>query len=156
MGATATHRYTDRGLGSNKERVMKISATCVSIVTLVLATACGASEDSDTYGIDLANGESSATEEAAAMEGNLETLHRFEVQGTTYAYLRDGDDVMLQVQSSRTAPRLSVQTETGAAPTLLEVFNALQPGVEPHPALLAAHRESAPVLGRSNDAVLRS
>src|SRR5688572_6656335 len=141
---------------------MKISATCVSVVSLILATACGAAEQGSLHDLEGAEGEWAANEAAAdALEqeaggGSPEALHRFEVQGTQYSYLRDGDGVLLHVQTSRTAPRLQVQTETSEAPTLLEIFNALQPGVEPHPALLAAHLESAPLLGRADDRVLAS
>jgi hypothetical protein len=139
---------------------MKINTSHVGIVTLVLASACGASEQSSGgwSDVDGAEGATASEDEVEgdAVEGSLQTLHQFEVQGTTYAYLRDGDDVLLHVSSSRTAPRIHVETEAGAEPTFLEIFNALQPGVEPHEALLAAHRESALSQGRGSDAALPS
>jgi hypothetical protein len=132
---------------------MKLSANCVSIVTFIVASACGAPEDG-TYIGDVATDDTQASDEAAESAGNLETLHRFEVQGATYTYLGDGDAVLLHVQAPRTAPQVRVLTETGEQPTLLEGFSALQPGVVAHPALVAAHRESALLLGRENDTVL--
>jgi hypothetical protein len=135
---------------------MKISATCISIVTLVLASACGVSEEGSGSWSDVDEPEAAAASEEESEVSSLETLHQFEVQGTTYRYLRDGDDLLLSVQTSRKAPRVRVQTETGAEPTFLEIFNALQPGVRPHEALVAAHRQSAVLQGRTSDAALPS
>jgi hypothetical protein len=133
---------------------MKLSATCVSIVALALASACGASEDG-TYIDDIHGDDTAAPDGAAeAAEGNLETLHRFEVQGATYTYLGDGEAVLLHVERPRTAPVARIVTETGEQPTLLETFSALQPGVVAHPELVAAHRESTLLLGREDDTVL--
>jgi hypothetical protein len=135
---------------------MKISATCISIVTLVLASACGVSEEGSGSWAEVEGSEGSAASEEASVETDLETIHQFEVQGTTYRYLRDGDDLLLSVQTSRTAPRIRVQTETGAEPTFLELFHALQPGVEPHEALVAAHHQSTRAQGRESDIALLS
>lgn len=135
---------------------MKISTTCIGIMTLVLASACGASEEGSLAWDDVDGSEEAVANEGESGEGQLEAIHQFEVEGTTYRFLRDGEDVMLNVSSSRSTPRVQVETATGAEPTFLEIFNALQPGVEPHEALVAAHRESTLLLGRESDAVLPS
>lgn len=127
---------------------MKISKTCIGILALV-GSACGSPD-----GLDSSPAEESLAGTEAEDGATLETLHHFEVQGSTYTYLSDGDDVLLSVRTSRSARRLEVETSTGAAPTFLELFNALQPGVEPHELLVASHRDSARLLGRANDSVL--
>lgn len=132
---------------------MKISATWISIVAFAVGTACSAAEgELEAPGEDTA-GEAAASEPGSD-EAALEALHQFEVQGSTYTYLHDGQEVLLQVSTSRSAPRLQVETAGGAEPTLLELFHALQPGAEPHPLLVAAHLESAPLLGRPDTSVL--
>src|SRR5688572_27254719 len=71
---------------------MKISANCIGILALVVGSACGAAEAS----LDSA-GELPPSEEDTANEGGdsaaLETLHHFELQGSTYRYLSAGGDV---------------------------------------------------------------
>ncbi|MEY4545278.1 MAG: hypothetical protein RL685_1473 [Pseudomonadota bacterium] len=135
---------------------MKSSTTCISIMTLVLASACGASEEGNRTWSDVDGVDGAVDSEGVSVNVGLETIHQFEVEGTAYSFLRNGDDVMLNVQTSRTAPRIRVQTETGAEPSFLEIFHALQPGLEPNEVLVTAHRESAQLMGREDDAVLAS
>lgn len=142
---------------------MRISAIGISVVTLAFASACGVADDGSQSSNDapwiegapaMAGDEGEVVDEGETIEGDVQTLHQFDVQGTTFTYLLDGEDVMLHVRTSKTAPRFSVQTATGAEPTLLEIFDALQPGAEPHEALVASHLEAVEALGREGAAVL--
>lgn len=141
---------------------MRISAIGISVVTLVFASACGVADDGSQSSNEAPWLEGTpaiaeeSVDEGETVEGDVQALHQFDVQGTTYTYLLDGEDVMLHVRTSKTAPRVSVQTATGAEPTFLEIFNALQPGAEPHEALVASHREAVEALGREGAAVLPS
>lgn len=141
---------------------MTNSAIGFGVVTLILANACGVAEtgsqswNDDPWLEEAAPLAGEPADEGEIVEGEARPLHQVEVQGTTFTYLLDGEDVMLHVRTSRTAPRVSVQTATGEEPTFLEIFNALQPGAEPHEALVASHLESVVALGREGAVVLPS
>lgn len=142
---------------------MKNRAICISVLAFAAGSGCSAAEGELGGSGELSHVQSPGSEdtpsegavpERSAASAALEELHRFEVQGSTYTYLHDGADVLLNVRTSRRAARLHVETASGVEPTLLELFNALQPGVEPHQLLVASHRQSVPVLGRADASVL--
>ncbi len=141
---------------------MRISAIRISVVTLIFASACGVADENAQSSNDAPWSEGApaiageSVDQGEIVEADVRTLHQFDVQGTTFTYLLEGEDVMLHVRTSKAAPRVSVQTATGEEPTLLEIFNALQPGAEPHEALVASHLEAVEAFGRESAGVLPS
>lgn len=149
---------------------MKKTSIITSLCALALATACGGEplsgeqtqgEQANAFDAvepagqgETAEAVSGASDGSDVVPGEPQTLHQFEVQGATYTYLASGEDVMLHVQTSRTTPRLSIETSSGEVPTLLEIFGALQPDAIAHPRLVASHETAARALGRTDTTVL--